>query len=508
MLPPEPRLPGARALIEAGKYFVVHAPRQTGKTTTMGALARQLTAEGRYAALMFTCESAAVAGDDYSAAELQVLSSISEAARAWQLPAEWMPPDPWPDAPPGKRISEGLQDWALKCPLPLVLFFDEIDALNGASLSSVLHQLRGSYGFRPHAFPASIALFGLRDVRDCKAAAGGNPSRLGTASPFNISVESLRIGDFTADEVIALYGQHTTETGQEFTSEAAERAFAYTQGQPWLVNALAREVTEKMGVAVSEAITADYIDMAKERLILARATHLDSLVSKLSERRVRQVIEPILAGTIPPRIDNVYQDDIAYVRDLGLIATGNPTRITNPIYREVIARVLGDGIETVITLDPHELILPDGQLDIPRLLEEFTGFWIENGEILAGGTDYTEAAAQLVFMAFLHRMVNGDGYIDREYAIGSGRIDILVRKRYGDGQHQRAAFELKVWRDKDADPLSTGLLQLDNYLSRFRLETGTLVIFDNRTKAAPIYNRTNITTAESPSGRIITVVRA
>jgi hypothetical protein len=506
MLPPEPRLPGARPLIGDGQYFIVHAPRQTGKTTTLSALARQLTAEGQHAALIFSCECAEVAEDDYGAAELIILDSIRRVARQ-SLPAALLPPDSWPDAPPGRRIFEALQDWALKCPLPLILFFDEIDALRGESLRSVLRQLRNGFQYRAQAFPLSVALCGLRDVRDYKAASGGDPTRLGTASPFNIADDSLRLDDFTFNEVAALYRQRTEEAGQEFTPEAIERAFGYSQGQPWLSNALAREITFRMGVRPPETITADHVDTAKERLILARATHLDSLVSKLGEPRVRRVIEPILVGTVPPTTDAVYQDDIAYVRDLGLIAPQDPVRIANPIYKEVIARVLGSGIESIITNDPHALVLPDGRLDVPRLLEEFTGFWIENGEILSSGTGYNEAGAQLVFMAFLHRMVNGDGFIDREYSVGSGRIDLLVRRPYPGGV-QREAFELKVRRTGRGDPLTAGMRQLDTYLDRFQLDTGTLVIFDRRPDAAPIFERTTITKAESPVGRTITLLRA
>jgi hypothetical protein len=193
----------------------------------------------------------------------------------------------------------------------------------------------------PGPSPASIVLCGLRDVRDYKAASGGNPTRLGTASPFNVSVESLRIGDFSFPQVAKLYGQHTAETGQEFTPEAMERAFAYSQGQPWLTNALADEAIEKIGVQPRAPITAEHLDEAKERLIVARATHLDSLVDKLSEPRVCRIIEPLLAGDLPDEDDSTYNDDVGYVRDLGLIAPSRPIRVANPIYREVIVRVLG-----------------------------------------------------------------------------------------------------------------------------------------------------------------------
>jgi hypothetical protein len=363
MLPPEPRLPSAPELVDNWQYFIVHAPRQTGKTTALSALAQELTAEGRRVALMVSCERAEAAGDDYAAAELQLLDALrNEATRVRRLPTEWLPPDPWPDGDPGSRLFNGLQDWALKCPLPLALFFDEIDALRGQSLISVLRQLRDGHRVHPHAFPASVMLCGLRDVRDYKAASGGAPSRMGTASPFNVAVKSLRMKDFSFDDVTALYQQRTEDTEQEFTLDAVERAFAYSQGQPWLVNALAREVIEEIHVEPPSPITVGHIDIAKERLIQARASHLDSLASKLNEPRVRRVIEPLIAGTLPD-VDAVYDDDVAYVQDLGLVAQGNPVRIANPIYQEVIVRVLGAGFQRVVTDSPRQFLLPDGRLD-------------------------------------------------------------------------------------------------------------------------------------------------
>jgi hypothetical protein len=397
MIPPLRRLPGAPGLVDRMGYFVVHAPRQTGKTTAIQALAQELTAGGRYAALAFTCEHAKVAGDDYGSAERIILQGIRVRAES-ALPAGLCPP-PWPEAPEGSLLNEALTAWARSCPLPLVLFFDEIDALRGESLISVLSQLRAGYDQRPRAFPASVVLCGLRDVRDYKAASGGDPTRLGTSSPFNIKLESLRLGDFTPDEVAELYAQHTAETGQQFTPEAVARAVELTAGQPWLVNALAREVVEKMAVPVTEPVTADHMDLAKERLILERATHLDSLAAKLAEPRVHRVIEPVLAGEL---LDlDPYDDDLRYTCDLGLIAPKLPVRIANPIYHEVIARVLTANAEASVIADPRTFVLPDGRFDMDLLLREFAAFWREHAEVLVSGTVYHEVAPQLVLMGFL-----------------------------------------------------------------------------------------------------------
>jgi hypothetical protein len=509
MLPPEARLPEVRGLIDDGSYFVVHAPRQTGKTTTLRAFAASLSAEGRVAALCFSCETGAAAGDDYAAAQRAVLGDIRDAARAALPPALW-PPDPWPAEAPERLLSTALDAWARQCPRPLVLLFDEIDALRGAGLATVLQQLRAGFARRPAAFPAAVVLCGLRDVRDYKAASGGDPSRLGTSSPFNIKVKSLRLGDFGEADVRALYDQHTSATGQPFTDEALAQAFALTQGQPWLVNALVREVVEEIGVPPPTPITAEHIDEAKERLILARQTHLDSLVARLQEPRVRRIIEPLLAGTAHG--GDTYDDDSQYVRDLGLITLKRPPRIANPIYREVIVRVLATAAEDAVDAEPRAFVQANGRLDLPRLLEGFAAFWREHGEVLAAGMSYHEVAPQLVLMAYLQRVVNGGGYVDREYGVGRGRIDLLVRWPYrgadGGREWQRAALELKVWAPGRPDPLARGLAQLDEYLARLGLDAGVLVVFDRRAEAAPIEERTRFEAARTDAGRAVTVLRA
>jgi hypothetical protein len=106
-------------------------------------------------------------------------------------------------------------------------------------------------------------------------------------------------------------------------------------------------------------------------------------------------------------------------------------------------------------------------------------------------------------MAFLHRVVNGSGTLDREYAIGSDRMDICLR--YGKAT---LGIELKVWRDNRSDPLKQGLKQLDSYLARLGLETGWLVIFDQRSDRPPIEERTTTETASTANSRTITVIRA
>lgn len=508
MIPALPRLPEAPELVDQMNYFVVHAPRQTGKTTTLIALAQSLTESGKYAALHFSCEEGRAAIDNYAGAQRAILYEMRQRAK------DLLPPDLQPPALRLENneslIRDNLAHWAQQCPRPLVLIFDEIDSLQGQSLLSVLSQLRAGFSARPKNFPASVILCGLRDVRDYKAASGGDPTRLASSSPFNVKVESLKLGNFTRDQVEELYHQYTEETGQAFSPEAITKAFDVTVGQPWLVNALAREIVEKIKVPLSEPITEAHVDEAKERLILARATHLDSLVAKLMEPRVRRIIEPVVAGEMLLG-DIIYDDDVSYVRDLGLISPTNPLRISNPIYKEVIVRVLASGVEANVLAEPQSFVMPDGRFDIKRMLQEFSEFWKEHGDVLTNGLSYHEAAPQLVLMAFLQRLVNGGGVIDREYGIGRGRIDLLVRWPFKDAQGQRCvqkeALELKVWRDKQKDPLDKGLRQLDEYLGKVGLETGVLVLFDRRSSAEDIETRTRFEDVFTPSGKQVTLLR-
>ncbi|MEV4252005.1 hypothetical protein AB0J52_02425 [Spirillospora sp. NPDC049652] len=510
MLDPLGRLPEAQRYAEQGKYFVIHAPRQSGKTTTVTLLTQALNATGRYAAVRFSCETIKTV-EDIGVAEERLLTALADAAEDFGVPVECRPPDPWPASPPGRLIFRGLRAWAKRSPLPLVLLFDEIDSLTGSVLIEVLGQLRDGATSSVTPFPHSVVLCGMRNVRDYKAAAGGDPSRLGTASPFNISVAALRVGDFGFDEVAELYGQHTDATGQVFEAPAVQRAFEASQGQPWLVNALAREVIEVMGVPASEPITDDLMDQAVERLIRRRDTHLDSLVSRVHEPRVQRMIEPMITGGDVQSDDDTYDDDLAYVRDLGLVTRSRPLQISNPIYQEVIIRLLSRRLQDRIVAEPRTFLLPDGRLDTDRLLREFIAFWKVNAEILDNRHTYHEAACHLTFMAFLQRVVNGGGFIDREYALGRKRLDLTIRKPYIDEDGHRAmqwsAYELKVRTDK-GDPVPDGLEQLDGYLDSLGLDTGTLIVFDRRKDAPPVADRVSVEAVESPAGRKVTLVRA
>lgn len=478
MLPATVRLAENRVdrLIRNQSYFVIHAPRQVGKTTAILDLARQLNDAGDYVAAIVSVEVGAPFPDDIEAAEKAMLDEWRKSIR-FQLPSVYHPSEWAPDAPGGQLLSNFLSEWAAELPKPLAIFIDEIDSLQDNVLISVLRQLRAGYYRRPQAFPIALALVGLRDVRDYKVKSGGQP-RLGTASPFNVLTRSFTLRDFNADEVRTLLQQHAEETGQPFMDEAIERVFALTCGQPWLVNALAKEAVEELVMDETQPIAVEHIDTAKENLIQRRHTHLDQLTDKLREPRVRGVIEPMLAGQTTPT--SLPEDDVQYVVDLGLIANRGQLVIANPIYAEVIPRALTYTTQVTITHETLWYLANDGRLDMPKLLTAFQQFFREHSEHWVERFDYKEAGSQLLLQAFLQRVLNGGGRIEREYGLGRGRTDLLVLWPYGthEAQTQRVVIETKLRHGALETTIDRGLEQTWAYMDRSGADTGHLVIFD------------------------------
>jgi len=439
-------------LIEKKKYFIVHAPRQTGKTSCLLALRDYLNAEGKYYAIYLNVETGQAARHAVARAVKSIVVNLKDELLCAKVDeaiySKLIPTFAESDAESG--LKSVLMYLSTHMPKPIVLLVDEIDALVGDSLVSVLRQLRAGYEKRPSEYPSSIVLCGLRDVKDYRIHTSGQEIITG-GSAFNIKAASLRLGDFNEEEVIELYSQHTTETGQKFANGCIERVMQYTNGQPWLVNALALEVTHKMKENRDRnvVITPKMIDIAKENIILSRQTHLDQLADKLKEDRVRRVVEPIMLGEY---IDEKEQaDDLEYCIDLGLVKKIEGIYdISNRIYKEVIPRELTQMVQRVFTTQfTGGWLTRDGSIDVTKLLTMFKKFWLENAKIWGPKmSGYVEAAPHLVIQAFLQRVINHHGDIHREYALGRSRFDIFIERDFknkaGIEETQRFVIELKT----------------------------------------------------------------
>jgi hypothetical protein len=280
--------------------------------------------------------------------------------------------------------------------------------------------------------------------------------------------------------------QHTRETGQEFDEACFPMIWNATEGQPWLVNALGREVTYKIreNRDRSVRIIPEMIDKAIENIIYRRDTHIDILIDKLQEPRVRRVIQPMLANEDEVDEAQIPTDDILYVEDLGLIKRerGKPRRIANAIYREIIPRELTWSTQDALTQQSQWYENPDGSINMEKLLTDFQQFFRQNADSWIGRFDYAEAGPQLLLQCFLQRIVNGGGYIDREYGLGRRRTDLLIRKpltdHYG-GPVQRVVLELKIKRGSLDKVIEEGLKQTTDYMDLVgSVDEGHFIIFD------------------------------
>jgi hypothetical protein len=416
-------------------YCVIHSPRQTGKTTFLQSWAREINSDGEAVACYVSVE-ACQGISDRAEAMITINMSICASAKNQGLPAPELLFD---DAE--FLLYRTMRKWAeLVAPKPLVVLIDEADVLEGDPLISFLRQLRNGFAEREAGkFPVSIALVGMRDLKDyITAAKGGTAPNPG--SPFNIKEDSATISNFTQSNIENLFAQRTLETGQKITADAVDYVYEQSKGQPWIVNSLFMRATMRvLDEASTETVTLAHVKEAREQMVLARETHLDALAYRMENPAVRKVMESLIIGDSDPQLAE--GEAFRLCLDLGLVTKerGTPT-VANPMYREVLARHLTYGPQLAIPEPEWQWEKADGSLDMDTLLKEFQKFWRRNSELWDQKMNYTEAFPHLLLMAFLQRVINGGGHIEREYAAGRGRVDIAVEYK-----GRTCIIEIKTW---------------------------------------------------------------
>ena len=475
MLPPEERLMGAQLhrYIRDKLYWVLHAPRQTGKTTFLQSWMREINSGDEAIACYVSVERCQGVGDPNRAMPA-IYDSIIKYAKDFNVPV------PKTDISSSLSILDStLRRWSvLVTPKPLIVLFDEVDVLEGETLISFLRQLRGGFASRGiGSFPVSVVLVGMRDLKDyitaSKDGVAPNPG-----SPFNIKADSAVLSNFSREDIEHLFAQRTAENGQIITPEALNYVYNQSKGQPWIVNSLfMRSTMQILHEDSAETVTIEHVQEACQRMILARETHLDALAYRLEDPKVRSVIEPILTGE--PNPDLAKSDTFRLCQDLGLVALedGTPS-IANPIYREVIARHLTYGQQLAIPKPEWQWEKPDKSLDMERMMREFQKFWRRHADIWELKADYTEAFPHLLLMAFLQRVLNGGGRIEREYAAGRGLMDLGIEYH---GNWYIIEIKLIHYYDSPKEVREEGLEQIRRYRDHLAPNAPAwLVIFDRR----------------------------
>jgi hypothetical protein len=485
MLPPAERLVSAEGLklplyryIRDRLYWVLHAPRQTGKTTFLQSWMREINAGGEATACYVTVETCQGIAEPERAMPA-ICDSIRQSASNTGLPVPESD-----DVSPESMLRNILKNWAeLVAPKPLIVLFDEVDVLVEGTMVSFLRQLRGGFADRGVGiFPVSIALVGMRDLKDYITTAKGGGASVDAAvnpgSPFNIKEDSAFLGNFNKESIVRLFAQRTAETGQHITTEALDYVYEQSRGQPWIVNSLFKRATMRvLDEDSTETVTLEHIRVAREQMILARETHLDALAYRLEDPRIYSVMGTLMAGEPDPLLAR--GEAFRICLDLGLVSLERGTpQVANPIYREVIAREMTYSAQLAITEPQWKWEKADGTLDMDALLREFQEFWRNNSEVWEERLNYPEAFPHLRLMAFLQRVANGDGRIEREYAAGRGRMDLAIEYKSAWN-----IIEIKVLRKNRSfeSVRKEGVNQILQYRERIDPSASAyLVIFDRR----------------------------
>lgn len=474
MIPSLSRIGNVQRLIDQQQYFTIRAGRQTGKTTIARDLAIHLNAGTQYYALYCSLESVMEFPDPERGIPV-ILDCIANALRASDHLQAYAQIFDMADRT--KYATEVMACISRLCKAidrPLAILFDEADCMSDSTLVTFLRQLRNGYIIRDTSpFAQSIALISMRNLRDYKYKVRDNKETLGSVSPFNIIAKDFLLQNFTIAEITNLYAQYTADTGQIFDTQVIDRVFNWSGGQPWLVNALAQEIIDNIvHNDVQQRITPEMVDTAAYTLIVRRDTHIDSLLERLKEPRVQQVVEPLLLGQAH-NLDPM-SDEFMYVMELGIILNDmGELRFANKIYNEVIARTLNSRTQQAIDKSYTYRWIENGNIQMNDLLREFQSFWRINSEIWVQQYQYREAAPHLILQAFLQRVINGGGQILREFATGRGRADICVVY-----EQNRYPIELKIYRSETT--VSDGILQLAEYMQRMNCSEGWLAVFDTR----------------------------
>jgi hypothetical protein len=406
-----------------------------------------------------------------------ICEAIMQWAKRYELPQPFIGSEQ-----PQSQVGAILENWAaLIAPKPLIVLFDEVDVLEGDALISFLRQLRDGFAERGVGkFPVSVALVGMRDLKDyITAAKGGIPPNLG--SPFNVKEDSAVLSNFTQADVEILFFLFSEETGLSINRDALEYVYEQSRGQPWIVNSLFKRATMRVLRPDDYVpVSLEHIKEAREQMILARETHLDALAYRMEDPRIRKIMETLVSGGLDPGLTE--SEGFRLCLDLGLVIRekGTPT-VANPIYREVLARQMTTGPQDAMPEPEWQWEKSDGSLDMDALLKEFQKFWQRNSEIWEQKMNYTEAFPHLLLMAFLQRVLNGGGRIDREYAAGRGRMDLAV-------EYNNIVYiiEIKLIHSYDSptEVREEGLGQIKKYRDKIDVAAPAyLVIFDRRAEA-------------------------
>lgn len=481
------------ARLKDGRYSVLCAPRQTGKTTFFrNALNQIAEIEPTYFPLSLNFE----VYEDCPASVFyeNLYHDICDEIEAVLEKREELITDSFRQFLENTEIKDNLalQRFFRKLQEHLnnelnvkrvILIIDEFDGIPKAAVKAFLHSLRRIYlSDSTKRCPHSVGIVGVKNIVQL------NYDR--SISPFNVQDEFF-LPNFSLEQVNELLSQYTEEVGQTFESEVIESIHKQSAGQPFLVNRLAQILTDKLDIPKTKPITMEHFTQAHDKLLHERNTNIDHLTTNIRRNpRFERLLMRITAYD-DGLVFNLRDDQISELTTFGVIKQGNDgmCEIANPIYFYCIIQTFKP---TINGLEPEYLpedmrdgfrdyLSENGKINMDALLDNFRDFIARVGfRVLQVPDTPQESVGRHLLLAYLEQFVLlVGGFMHIEVQTGRGRMDILIthnKKKY--------VVETKVWRGEVS--FEKGKRQLASYLKSERASEGYYVVFDHRSNPVHI----------------------
>ena len=469
--------------VKQGRYIVIFAPRQTGKTTFFQWALEALAAEGTtYFPIQLNFEEyknltpAVFYPELYENIREEIEKVLQKRGHS-----------------PSEALSQLLESTQITDHLSMRRFFtqfanflkdqrvviiiDEFDGIPQTVVSDFLHSLRRIYLSGVEArCPFSLGIVGVKSITQL------NYDR--SISPFNIQDE-FALPNFTLEQVQELLAEYTDAVGQPFASEVIEALHRQTAGQPFLVNRFAQILTEELNIPKTECIDMTHFSEAHARLLRERNVNIQHLITNIRRHpRFKTLLMEIVSYDRSVKF-NLHNEHISELATYGVIAEGpdGVCEIVNPIYQYCIMRAfqpLINGLEREYFPEDTETdfldhLTSDGQIRLEPLLDNFQNFIARVGyRILQVPETPKEFVGQYLLFAYLDqfvRLVDGQMYL--EVQTGRGRMDLLILHN-----SQKYIVETKIWEGERS--YTAGKKQLAAYVRLEGAAEGYYVVFDHR----------------------------
>ena len=447
--------------VRSNRYFTIWAPRQTGKSTYFRLLADKLEQEGyKVAYINFENFKEANIADFLNNFHFHLqqfwavdFSGLSLAATFTEI----------------TKVND--RKW--------VLIIDEVEGINPEYFGSVLHSIRNVYHSRATHALKSVILVGVSNITGVVK---------DNASPFNIA-DNLNVPYFTNEETAELLGQHEAETGQLFDPSVKTKISEITANQPGLVNGFAALLVQKH--PKKPLITYDdYLEIEDWYLTEAMDKNISNIINKAQQHR--SFVERLLF-TEEKIVFQINREVIKVLFTNGIIKKDTDGYITFrvPLYKKCLYAAFypymnGEGNRIRGDVDSDMFLLPNGQLDMDKIIENYKIYALRRGfryfrekDDAGNYISLKEAALIYSFDTYINALValvGGKTYLEPTTALG--RSDIIINHKA-----QEYVVETKVY--SDTVQFADGKTQLAYYIKSLDLKTGIYLVFVRSTITNP-----------------------